>query len=367
MLASAAAQILDILSVPPGGPAWAAINDPERATPTGSLLKTLRALRPDIRWTVAVACGTHRHPQPIRDAHEAAHDLHTFCADRILWHDGQTPQTALPTAPPLHVPVLAIGSVEPHWFAGWTGAHKTLTVGLWDRDRIEHNHAHAMSPAADVCRLDSNPVYEGFVSALTPWMAQRTAPLAAANFVFSDNTLHSIHIAPCALTALQDAIPSARSHFVKTIPAPLDRLLARVDGPLGVSLYQAMKAIKNNASALRDGAALILSAPCPHGVGISHFTKLLAAHPTWAAADAFVRTQGYRLGDHKAVRLLYLTDIRHLQLAVVSPGLSAADAALCKMQPFPSEAEALAWAASVAPGPHALTLDDAANQVRLTP
>jgi hypothetical protein len=355
-LAQVAAHALSLLSVPSGGLAWAAINDGERATPTGPLWRALRTARPDIAWTVVVATGTHRASPSARAAHAVTHGLHD--AAHILWHDASAD-----TIPPPDLPLLAVGSVEPHWFAGWTGVHKTLTVGLWRRDRIERNHAGAMSPLADVCCLDRNPVFEGFRDAVRAWLPTRAAPLAAINFVCDGATPLAAFLAPCPLQALADALPTARAQFVTPLQRPLDRLLARVSPPLDASLYQAMKAIKNNAAALRDGGALILSAACPDGVGIDHFMRLLEAHSTWADADAAVRAQGYRLGDHKAVRLRHLTDVRRLQLAVVSPGLPLPAALTCHMRAFPTEADALAWAATAAPGPLAFTLDDAANRV----
>ena len=113
-----------------------------------------------------------------------------------------------------------------------------------------------------------------------------------------------------------------RRGYLRRIDRPADALVLHVEGVLGRSFYQADKAIKNSEWAVRDGGCLVLDAPCPEGVGQSHFMELLREAPTWASAEELLRRRGYRLGDHKAVRLRRLTDRRGVRVFALCEGLS---------------------------------------------
>jgi len=331
------------------------VNDPDRATPTGAVLDALFAQRPSLNARVIVACGTHRHRDAQRHVHVQRHGLAR--AQHIVWHDAVADTVLDP-----HRAVLAIGSVEPHYFAGWTGAHKTLTVGLWSRARIEANHAYALEPAARVCTLDGNPLFDDIARQLKDDLTRRHAPTLTINLVASAHTIHGA-FAGAPLKSLRAAASYALQTFTETLDAPLDRLIARVDAPLDQSLYQALKGVENNTAAVRDGGAIVLVAACPEGVGIDHFMASLRQASSWKGVREHVQDRGYRLGDHKAVRLRHLTDQREVKVALVSEGVTEADAKVCGMVGFHDEASALAWARRVAPGGREHVLDDAGNRV----
>ena len=83
----------------------------------------------------------------------------------------------------------------------------------------------------------------------------------------------------------------------------------------------------------------------------------------YATARRIVAQEGYRLGDHKAVKLRHLTDRaqRGVHVALVSPHVSAADAVAAGMTAFAEVGPALDWLARVTVGPleHGLLVEDA--------
>lgn len=368
--ADLARAVDDALATLPGdaGRLTILVNDPQRHTSTGEVLKCLARCLGPAAMRVLIAGGSHPAPsQSLREAFERS-ILGEIEPAAVAWHDSRSgdlvgigssdtsrEQSDGVTHPWLGHPwlleadaLLAIGSVEPHYFAGWTGAHKTCTIGVASCTDIEANHAHAMSSLCRPAVLDGNPVAEGVFAMLRSLQAAR--PVAAVDLVQAgDSILAAVGGTPS--DALWGAIAPASAAFVRHVNAPVDALIAEVAGPLGESFYQADKGIKNNEWAVRDGGCLVLVAPCPKGIGQDHFTTLLRKAAMHADAVAAVDSAGYRLGDHKAVRLRYLTDpnCRAVRVHVVSEGLSAADSALLGLQKAPTIEAALADA-GVRPG-----------------
>lgn len=214
--------------------------------------------------------------------------------------------------------VVAFGSVEPHYFGGWSGAHKTATVGVMDRASIEQNHRGALDPACRVLALDGNPVFDGLARVLRALEAGGRT-LLCVNHVLDE---HDRPVSVAVGTwrgALERAIPAARAQFVRGLPGPVDVLVARVRGALAKNLYQAEKGLKNNEHVVRDGGDIVVEADMSGGVGPDRFVRLLEEAPT--LADALRRVEErYVLGDHKAVKLRAL-QARGVRVRLVSPHL----------------------------------------------
>jgi len=307
------------------------VNDPQRQTASPRVLKVLSHLIDPACMRILVATGTHRHSSEKMRCFELKL-IQGLPIKEIQWHDSQSDKL-VPVRPNgwrVHpwliedMPVLGIGSVEPHYFAGFTGAHKTLTIGCASYSDVEFNHASALLPGSCPGRLAGNPVFEG-ISQMLEDLAASQRP-AGVNLVQIGSTI--IAAAGGKPLEILDAItPIVQDAFIQQIDVLADAIIVETASPLGQSFYQADKAIMNNQWAVRNGGVIVLAAPCENGIGQNHFVKLLVQAPSASDAKDIVNRRGYRLGDHKAVRIRMLTDpnCRAVKVFAVSKGLSQAD------------------------------------------
>lgn len=336
-------------------PALLTVNDSHRATLTREALLVLTEMvnrhAPRARFRVLVACGTHEFDEAeMRRFEQAMLDGVGLCIEGIEWHQARTQA--------LHRSIgkfefhhrlwkcrylLPIGSVEPHYFAGVTGPHKTVTIGCMSHEGIRHNHQGALDPASDILRLTGNPIHEGVLAALEALTSAGKSICCIGEVACGADLVAAATGDP--ITTVNALLPAAVATFVHVIQEPFDLLHLKVPLPLGRSLYQADKAIKNNHRAVRNGGGIILEAPCPDGVGASAFLNLLRKAPTLAAARSVVEKEGYILGDHKAIKLRELTDTagRGVSVALVSNGINAADARAAGMTLFAGISAAREW------------------------
>ncbi|MBI5722377.1 MAG: DUF2088 domain-containing protein [Planctomycetes bacterium] len=310
------------------------INDPQRFTDSRTVLKEIfaRGRFSDIR--VLVAAGTHRFDGHARFAFESE-VLAGLTTLGLQWHNCDTPNLRdiggwrghpwLTDDAGWGGKLLAVGSVEPHYFAGFTGAHKTCTIGLASRQDVQANHANAMDPRSRPGRLDGNPIFDGIAEMYSHLVARR--PVGGVNLVQIGSRIVGA-FGGDALQTVRQAAQLAGDCFMRRLDKKLDALVLEVAGPLACSFYQAEKGIKNSEWAVRDGGCIVLVADCPQGIGQDHFIELLRQSRTHKQAAELVISRGYRLGDHKAVKLRYLMDprCRGVKVLIVSPGIDHAQA-----------------------------------------
>ncbi len=146
---SAGGSVIHLLesAVTTAEPILVLVNDPHRSTQTRPALEALAelaALLPprrtsEPRFRVLVATGAHRFASWERSKFEQV--TFTGCGlniEDVTWHDASDEGSLMEIAGTrMHYYLaksrllLPIGSVEPHYFAGVTGPHKTVTLSVF--------------------------------------------------------------------------------------------------------------------------------------------------------------------------------------------------------------------------------------------
>ena len=195
--------------------------------------------------------------------------------------------------------IIVIGSVEPHYFAGYTGGRKAFLPGVASYKTIEMNHKHALSAEAKSLALAGNPVHDDMADAMA---------LLSGIRVFSIQTVltgdHRIYAATAGdLTASFDAaIEKANEIFCVRCERKGNIVVTAAPYPMDIDLYQSQKALENGKLALEEGGVIILLSKCRMGVGEDAFLKLLSSAKDCKDVMAKIE-RGYKLGYHKAAKL----------------------------------------------------------------
>jgi nickel-dependent lactate racemase len=291
------------------------INDATRPTPTEAILRGLlpvfekSGVLPD-NLTLLVATGAHRKPteEEYRQILGAFYDK---LRSRCVHHDARkdddmadlgTTRNGTPILLNKRLfeadRIIATGSVEPHYFAGFTGGRKAFLPGVAAYTTIQANHKQALSDAARSLALEHNPVHEDMMDALP----QIKAPVFSLMTVLNKEQRLAAATAGDLMASFYAAVEVARKIFCVSIPAKADIVVSAAKFPMDIDLYQSQKAIDNGAAALKDGGTLILVSGCRDGIGDEAYANLLASAKS--PSDALARIhEGYKLGYHKAAKM----------------------------------------------------------------
>jgi nickel-dependent lactate racemase len=295
-----------------GLPPLIVVNDAYRNTPTPRILEWLNQFRRGVldKAHFLIATGTH-HP-PTRDQYYTIFgEFRDSILDRIAVHDANDlPSMVKVGEDRLHggvwlnklvvnsEKVFVIGSVEPHYFAGYTGGRKSLFPGLTDQKTVERNHNLANSLEAAPLRLKGNPVADH--------LEQMMRMINPGKF-FTVQTVNDSRADVFGLffgrldRAFADAATLAGKIYARRVPRLYDALICEILPPLDRDLYQAQKAVENCQRAVRDGGTLVVVSPCDEGVGSRYFFDLAA---NWDVARNASRDGKLHFGSHKLSRVV---------------------------------------------------------------
>ena len=202
--------------------------------------------------------------------------------------------------------IVTIGSIEPHYFAGYTGGRKSLVPGICGFKTIEQNHSLAREEGSRILKLEGNPLHQDLMECtrivLNNLRTRRNPRIVAINAVTAGEKIYHVRAGEL-LTSLDPLIDRVNALYLRKVADRKDLLIAIAGFPLNKDLYQGLKAFENGKSVLNDGGIFILVAECDQGLGPLHFDTLLQDYRDEREFLAKVKKK-FSLSSHKLINLL---------------------------------------------------------------
>ncbi len=286
------------------------VNDATRPTPTEKVIDSIYEDISSVDFTFIIATGAHRAPTE-EEFVQIFGSYYEKIKDRIIVHDARKPEEMVylgesSNGTPMYVnksladahKIMIISSVEPHYFAGYTGGRKSILPGIAGFDTIEKNHKLVLNPAAKALALEGNPVHEDMIDAIKTVKQEIFSIMTVLDKnhkVYATTTGH-IH------DSFIDATHKANEVFAAPLKMKSDIVVSVVKFPQDIDLYQAQKGLENAKLALKDNGIIILVAQCRDGIGPQTFANLLRSCETAEETIEEIK-KNYKLGYHKAGKM----------------------------------------------------------------
>jgi nickel-dependent lactate racemase len=337
--------------VRPGQQVLILSDDNTRPTPVWKILPPVlerlqRAGVAEADIEILIAAGTHRPmtdeeieakvgtevARSIRVTRHRCHDpsalvrAGTSPADVEVWLNRKVVQADF---------VMAIGNVVPHPHAGWSGGAKILYPGVAGAETVAAFHRVGIEDPTNHLGRDAVPARQSLETLV-----------ATVGLDFIINTVltseHRLYRIFCGHP--RQAQAAARQAAREVYGVPVQRrydIVVSNAYPAYLEFWQAGKGIFAGDLILEPGGVIVLTAPCPEGVGVTHPNQVeyLALEP----AELLHRIAADEVKDPIAaavcVRVAHIQ--RRARVAVVSPGLGEADVRRMGFEHYAGVEEAL--------------------------
>jgi nickel-dependent lactate racemase len=288
------------------------VNDATRPTPTSKILGYLLPVlssHPDVKFLIAT--GVHRAPTEeeyrfiFGDTYEVfrrkiyAHDARKESDMTYLGKSKNGTEMYINKLVSEYGNVLVIGSVEPHYFAGYTGGRKSFLPGVASYKTIEMNHKLALSNKACSLSLKGNPINEDMVDAMN--VLKNIHVFSIQTVLTSDHKLYAV-TAGDLHKSFDAAIDYSNEIFCVPLKKKGNIVITAAPYPMDIDLYQSQKALDNGKLALEDNGIIILVSKCRTGVGEDAFLDLLGKADSCNTVLEILGDE-YKLGYHKAAKM----------------------------------------------------------------
>ncbi len=301
------------------------MNDANRPTPSFVILEQLMWVVSDFnKVCVSIATGSHSPPNEneiqslLGNSYDTFKDLlHIHRArekdqHRYYGRTSRGTEVFLDKILDNYNNVLVIGSVEPHYFAGYTGGRKAFLPGLSFFNTIENNHSFSLDPEAKLLKLDSNPVHLDMMEACGLIENKR---IYSIQLVLGGDGMIRKAFGGSLENSFLSAVPECKRLNSIMISQKSDIMVAVAEYPLDISLYQSQKALENSKRALKDGGTMIFVSKTRKGIGDPVFYDLLSSSNDLDSIENHI-SNNYKLGYQKTAK--FIEAIKRFKIMLVT-------------------------------------------------
>jgi len=242
---------------------------------------------------------------------------------------------------------IAVGNIEPHHFAGFSGGSKTAAIGLTARETINRNHIMLVEPGSRIAEYDHNPLRQDIEE-----IGDAIEVHFALNAILNGEKkiVHVLSGSPRQV--MRAGIPISQALCQIQCDNKYDLVIASVGGsPKDINFYQSQKALSHASLFTRDGGVIILAAACPEGSGSQSYEKFMHGLTTPQAVFEKFSEHGFQVGPHKAFQVARdVVRVRIILLSEIEPDLVTK----LLMIPAQSMKEALEYSSRLLAGSNSL-------------
>jgi nickel-dependent lactate racemase len=243
---------------------------------------------------------------------------------------------------------VGIGTINPHYFAGYGGGPKIVLPGVSGRDTVRHNHVLIGKPDTTQGITDGNPLWEDMLEA---------ARLVGLDMKIdcllnAEKKIYKVFVGDVE-AAQKEAIEGLTDVYGAPVPKAADVTITSAF-PLETNLIQSGKSILLADDITRDGGTVILLSACPDGAGPLMYETLSEKPESEEVVHWIAEGKASTTGGPMASRLRRLLSTKSLM--VVTEGLTKQQLADMEMEHATSVEDALAQVAQKYPKAEVIVL-----------
>lgn len=205
---------------------------------------------------------------------------------------------------------IAIGNIEPHHFAGFSGGYKTVAIGLAGKQTITANHKLLLEPGSTPANFVNNPLRQDIEE-----IGKKSGLHFCLNCIMNkDKSIVSIFF-DTPSRVMEFGIPIVKSMYAVNMKCKYDIVIVSAGGyPKDINLYQAQKALTNASQICAKNGTILLLAECTEKIGNVAFEEYMQQFLNYIDVIKDFTNAPFQLGRHKAYLIAKVLANHHIAI-----------------------------------------------------